>query len=297
MLEALEFTKSQGTGNDFIIVEDLEGNFNLSPKAIAFLCDRHFGIGADGFLLIKPSEIADYKMVYYNSDGSTAEMCGNGIRCLAKYLYDRGLTSNEKVKIETEAGVKEVELLFDESKVIGGKVDMGRPSFKVQDVPILVKGAKEAVEYPLKTERGTFYITALSMGNPHCVLFVEDVDRTPIRSLGRFFEHHPIFPERTNVEFVQVVNPRELKMRVWERGAGETLACGTGACAAASAAIKLRKVKSPVIVKVPGGELVVEWHDSFVYLAGGAEEVFVGFLNQDLLDKLELVTEFEPLGD
>lgn len=297
MLEGLEFTKAHGTGNDFIIVEDLEGEFDLSPKAIAFLCDRHFGIGADGFLLVKPSEVADYRMVYYNSDGSTAEMCGNGIRCLAKYLYDRGLTSKAKVKIETEAGIKEVELLFDETKVIGGKVEMGTPSFKVEDVPILLKGVDEAINYPLQTEKGTFYITALSVGNPHCILFVEDVDRTPVHSLGRFIEHLPIFPERTNVEFVQVVSERELKMRVWERGVGETLACGTGACAAATAAIKLQKAKSPVIIKVPGGELVVEWRDSFIYLAGGAEEVFVGFLNQDLLDKLELVTEFEPSGD
>ncbi len=232
-------------------------------------------------------------MVYFNADGSRAEMCGNGLRCLAKYLYDRGHTSKESFKIETLAGIKKVDLLFDESKVVGARVEMGSPSFAPQDVPILVTDAKEVIDYPIKTEKGSFEVTALSVGNPHCVVFVEDVEKVPLRSWGFQLENHPLFPEKTNVEFVQVVNKQEIKMRVWERGVGETLACGTGACAAVVAGAKKKLVSETSIVKVAGGALVVEWRGGKLFLAGPSEEVFVGFLNADLLGKLELVSEFE----
>lgn len=292
-MEALEFTKSHGTGNDFIIVENFDNQFDLTSKAVAVLCNRHYGIGADGFLIATNSEEADFQMIYFNADGSRAEMCGNGLRCLAKYLYDRGHTSKESFKIETLAGIKKVDLLFDESKVVGAKVEMGSPSFAPQDVPILVKDAKEVVDYPIKTEKGSFEVNALSVGNPHCVVFVENVEKVPLRSWGYQLESHPLFPEKTNVEFVQVVNKQEIKMRVWERGVGETLACGTGACAAVVAAAKKGLVSETSIVKVAGGELVVEWRGVKLFLAGPAEEVFVGFLNADFLGKLELVSEFE----
>ncbi len=286
MEEGLEFSKFQGTGNDFIIIEDLNKSLALSPQIIVQICDRHFGIGADGVILIQPSSQGNFFMSFYNPDGTQAEICGNGIRCMAKYLYERGLSKQDFIQIETLAGLKTVQLIFKNNEVVKVKVEMGTPSFKPQDVPVLLN-VDEVVNFNLNVGEERLKVTCLSIGNPHCVIFAEDIDSLPLKRLGSLIENLSIFPEKTNVEFVQLIKANELKVRVWERGAGETLACGTGACASLAAAVKTRQASSKAVVHLPGGDLEVEWGgNNQIYLTGEAEEIYVGKLNPKYLEKI-----------
>lgn len=280
----LRFTKMHGLGNDFILIDcrdktvsdQLSAAGDLSKR----LCRRRFGIGADQMLLLYPSKIADFKMVIYNADGSEVEMCGNGIRCFAKYIWDRGLSDKDLLSVETAAGIIKPERA---GRMV--KVDMGEPVLDAALIPVnlpphlpLARGGQSGVvDFPLKIEDKEFKITAVSMGNPHAVIFVDDVDSLDVKTYGPLIENHVLFPKRTNVEFIQVLGHESIKMRVWERGAGETLACGTGASAAGVAAFIKGFTGRRVNVALSGGELLIEWkEDNHVYMTGPAEEVFEG---------------------
>jgi diaminopimelate epimerase len=282
----LRFTKMHGLGNDFILIDcrdnDLTGLNSLSGLSRK-LCHRRFGIGADQVLLLYPSSIADFKMVIFNADGSEVEMCGNGIRCFAKYIWDRGLSEKEVLAVETAAGIirpgKSGQLV---------KVDMGEPVLEGRLIPVnlpphppLGKGGQGGViDFPLKIEDREFRITAVSMGNPHAVIFVDDVETFEVKKYGSLIEKHELFPRRINVEFIQVLDSGTLRMRVWERGSGETMACGTGASAAAVASNLRGFTGKRVKVILTGGELVIEWkEDDHVYMTGPAVEVFEGSIN------------------
>lgn len=281
----LEFSKYQAAGNDFVIINDMEGFLSLTPDEVRLLCDRHYGVGADGLIVARPSRIADAYMLFYNPDGSLAEMCGNGIRCFAKFLYDQQLVNRKNMKIETKAGVKEVELFFERGTPIGAKVNMGKVSFLAKDIPTtLLPEDKEVVEAKLKLNDIELIVTCVSVGNPHCVVFVDEVERIKIDRLGPAIENHEAFPNRTNVEFATVESSNLIKARVWERGAGATLACGTGAVAVAAAACKTGMCSYPVRVDLPGGHLFVEFDsEKNAYLEGVAEHVFNGFLSVEFI--------------
>ncbi|HUV05470.1 MAG TPA: diaminopimelate epimerase [Armatimonadota bacterium] len=280
-MKELEFTKAHGIGNDFIIIDCLRGNLgdtNLARLAVR-LCDRNFGIGGDGLILILPSERADFRMRTINSDGSEAEMCGNGIRCLARYLFDRGL-AGESVAVETLAGVKPIGIVRGEGCGVGFTVDMGVPRLEAEEIPVSGFDGR-VISRPLEVDGTQFSITCVSMGNPHCVILAGSngapVDRSTLESLGPKIENHPAFPSRTNVEFARVVSDHELQVDVWERGAGITLACGTGACASVVAGVLNGKVGRKATVYLTGGDLLVDWReDGAVYMTGPAEEVFTG---------------------
>lgn len=279
MSDKVEFFKFQGAGNDFVLIDELAKKHYFTREQIVKLCDRHFGIGADGLVLVRSSESADFKMAFYNPDGSEAEMCGNGIRCLTKYVYDHGLTSKENLVVETLAGNKELFLSVQDGKVENVKVDMGSPVFVRTAIPML-GGEGEAIGEPLRIEQTMLQVTCLSMGNPHCVIFVKDTSNTSVTKIGSLVECLPIFPQRTNVGFAQVITRKEIDLRVWERGVGETLACGTGACAAVAASVRNRLTQRKVIVHLPGGDFKVEWADNdHMYLMGPAEEVFSGSIS------------------
>lgn len=278
-MQEKEFSKYQAIGNDFIIIDDLKKRLRLSPEHVIRLCDRHFGIGADGLILIRPSEKSSFAMAYYNADGSAAEMCGNGIRCLGKYVYDHSLTPKNDLLIETGAGDREISLIREGEVVVEVRVDMGGPRFKRQEIPMLGDQDAEVINQALDIKEATLQITCLSIGNPHCVIFVENTENVGVGKVGPIIERLPVFPERTNVEFVQLVGPRELKVRVWERGVGETLACGTGACASVVASVRNNFSGRKVTVHLRGGDLKVEWSENnHVYLTGPAEEVFRGVI-------------------
>ncbi|HHV72225.1 MAG TPA: diaminopimelate epimerase [Clostridia bacterium] len=276
----MRFTKMHGTGNDFVVIEDIDGSIpeeEFSGLANR-LCDRRFGIGADGLILVLPSREADFKMRIFNADGSEAEMCGNGIRCFAKYLRSEGLTDKKSLNIETKAGLIKPEIVSDGKLGALVKVDMGSPKLEREEIPMIGKPGKVINEL-ININGLEFRVTCVSMGNPHCVIFVDDLDSIPLTSLGPQIENSPLFPARTNVEFVQILGRNELKMRVWERGAGETLACGTGACASAVAAFLNKKTGRKVTVHLPGGDLLVEWaDDDRVFMTGPAVMVFSGYL-------------------
>ncbi|GBC98975.1 Diaminopimelate epimerase [bacterium HR17] len=278
---ALTFTKMHGLGNDFVVIGALDG-LPLSEDRLAafarFACDRHFGIGADGVIWVLPTTLADFQMRIFNPDGSEAEMCGNGIRCAAKWFYDRDYAKDRWVRVATKAGVKTVQVHTDNGRAVAVSVDMGAPIFDPARVPTTLGNGNEAVEVPLPVDEvGTLTVTVVSMGNPHCVVFVDDVATIPIERVGPLIEHHPAFPQRTNVEFVQVISPHELRVRVWERGAGATLACGTGACAALVAAVRTKRVDRRARVHLPGGTLDIHWQsDGTVLMTGPAAEVFRG---------------------
>lgn len=275
-MREIEFAKYHGLGNDFIIIEDIEGSAGLAPAEISGICDRHTGVGADGLLFVRRSETADFRMVYHNADGSEAEMCGNGIRCFAKYVHDYRLSSKTSLDIETLAGSRHVEVLTEEGVATAFAVDMGAPEFSPAEIPVRA-GTDEAVSVPLPTSRGEVSATCLSMGNPHCVLFGPDVDLAPVAALGSELERSQVFPEGVNVEFAQVIDPSHVRVRVWERGVGETQACGTGACAAVVAAVRLGLTGRKVDVELPGGTLAVEWTDvGTVTMTGPATQVFTG---------------------
>jgi diaminopimelate epimerase len=281
----LEFVKMHGLGNDFIVMEDLAEELEFSAQAVEWFCDRNFGIGADGLILVRPSTVpeADFFMLYYNSDGSVAEMCGNGIRCFAKYVVDHGLVPADQnsLAVDTLAGLKPITVTrADDGTMYVATVDMGEPVLLPAAIPTNMRcGGNEdmVIGCPLETEMGTFDVTPISMGNPHCVLWVDDVDTAPVWELGELIENHPQFPNKTNVEFAQMVGDDTIRLRVWERGCGETLACGTGACAAAAVASLTLRSGRETTVELPGGDLAIHWAENgHVLMTGPAESVFAG---------------------
>lgn len=273
----MKFTKMQGCGNDYVYIDCTKNTLENISEAAVKVSDRHFGIGSDGLILIKPSETADFFMDMYNNDGSRGKMCGNGIRCVAKYVYDNGLTDKKKIKIETLSGIKELDLTVEDGKVTFVTVDMGSPITKPSLIP--VKSDKEVlIKEPVKVGDQVYEITCVSMGNPHAVVFVDDPGKISLETLGPLFDFHEIFPERVNTEFVQVIDRKHIKMRVWERGSGETLACGTGACASVMACILNGLTDHEVTVSLLGGELVIRYDEvkNTVFMTGPAVTVFTG---------------------
>ena len=273
----MKFTKWQGTGNDFVIVNGFEETISdYSAKAVE-VCDRHYGIGADGLIMVLPSTIADVQMRIFNSDGSEPEMCGNGIRCFAQYVYESGLMNKTELSVETLAGIIRPNLLLENGRVGSVCVDMGEPRLLRGEIPMTGTPEERVVDEPLTVGDSTYRITCVSMGNPHCIIFTEEVDSLDLPASGKPIETHPLFPRKTNVEFVQVIDRHNLRMRVWERGAGVTLACGTGTCATVVAAVLNNKTDRKVKVRLDGGELLVEWRENnHVYMTGPAVEVFRG---------------------
>lgn len=275
----MNFTKMHGLGNDYVYVNCFKENVGDAPELAKKVSDRHFGIGADGLVLIKPSTCADFAMEIYNADGSEAKMCGNGIRCLGKYVYDYGLTKKEHLTVETRSGIRELILQTENGKVGSVCVDMGTPRLNAHCIPILSE--RDLVLDDIIEIKGKEYrMTGISMGNPHAVVFVENLADFPVEDVGRGFEYHPRFPERINTEFCHVPDRKTIEMRVWERGAGETLACGTGACAAVVAAVLNNLTDEMVIVKLKGGNLHVKWNRTVnrVYMTGDTVRVFDGVL-------------------
>jgi diaminopimelate epimerase len=269
------FSKWHGIGNDFVIVDGRKEQIDDYKQAAIEICDRHFGVGADGLVMILPSEIADFKMRIFNSDGSEAEMCGNATRCIARYLYEQKLTTKTKIVIETKAGMIKPEIIFKNGNFETVKVDMGEPILAAEDIPVAGFGKEQVVHKELTVLDKTYQITCVSMGNPHCVIFVEDINAVELEKIGPMIETQPMFPKKINVEFVEVKSKDHLRMRVWERGAGITLACGTGSCATIVAAILNEKTGRSAKIELDGGDLYVEWgEDNHVYLSGPAEEVF-----------------------
>ena len=278
----IPFVKMHGCGNDYIYI-DCRSRTPDDPAALARrLSDRHFGIGGDGIILICPSQKAEYRMRMFNVDGSEAEMCGNGLRCFAKYLYDRGLTQGESVAVETGAGVLRVQIFPEDGKAARLRIAMGMPRLERPEIPMTGGPGRAineelSIDVPGESLPRSFRFTAVSMGNPHCVIYVDRTDDFPVAVYGPFIEHHPLFPRRANVEFVQVLTSDEVKMRVWERGAQETLACGTGASAVGVAGVLTGRTGRHILVRLLGGDLAIDWSDDgCVYLTGPAEEVFEG---------------------
>jgi diaminopimelate epimerase len=278
--DGMKFTKMQGLGNDYVYVNCFEEEVENPEELAKKVSDRHFGIGSDGLILIKPSKVADFCMDMYNADGSRGEMCGNGIRCVAKYVYDKGLTKKQQIHIETLAGIKELELTIEDDKVCLVCVDMGEPELIAKKIPVTAS-TEQAVNIPICVDDIEYHITCVSMGNPHCVVFMDDVEDLEIEKLGPKFENHVNFPNRINTEFVKVLDEHTLQMRVWERGSGETLACGTGACATAVAAILNGHCKEEITVRLLGGDLKIYWDRNLnhVFMTGTANIVFDGEIN------------------
>lgn len=280
----MKFTKMHGCGNDYIYV--YTGTDPVSdgdkPELAKRLSDRHKGIGSDGLIFINPTDKADFEMEMYNADGSRGTMCGNGIRCVGKYVYDHGLTDRNSVDILTGAGVKRLELRTENGIATGATVNMGKPVLEPSNIPVVMNGrddSKPIISIPIDIENNDYNITCVSMGNPHCVIFVDNpVENVDLSDLGPLFEHHVIFPDRVNTEFNNVVDRSHLKMRVWERGSGETMACGTGACASVVAAVLNDLTERQVRVSLLGGDLDIKWDegDGCVYMTGPAETVFEG---------------------
>ena len=273
----MKFTKMHGIGNDYVYVNCFSETVE-NPEAVSkFVSDRHFGIGSDGLILIKPSENADFEMDMYNSDGSAGAMCGNGIRCVAKYVYDYGLTDKTSISVSTRSGIKYLDLTVEDGKVVQVKVDMGAPVLKALEIPVLFD-KEQVVDEPISINGKSFRMTCVSMGNPHCVVPVEDVNDLKIEEIGPEFEHNDCFPDRVNTEFIRVIDRKTVQMRVWERGAGETWACGTGACAVAVACIINGWTEEEVHVKLRGGDLKICWdkEKNTVYMTGPATVVFDG---------------------
>ncbi|MDE7366311.1 MAG: diaminopimelate epimerase [Lachnospiraceae bacterium] len=273
----MKFTKMEGLGNDYIYINCFQETVD-NPKELAVrYSDRHFGIGSDGLILIKPSAVADFCMDMYNADGSQAEMCGNGIRCVGKYVYDYGLTNKTQVSVETLAGIKYLDLIVENQKVTSVTVDMGMPVLCPSEIPVALD-QEQAVDVPIVINDCEYRMTCVSMGNPHAVIFVDHVHDFPLSTIGPLFECHQLFPNRINTEFVEIINDSEVNMRVWERGSGETLACGTGACASTVACILNHKTKDEITLHLLGGDLKVRWDraENKVYMTGPANIVFEG---------------------
>lgn len=277
----MKFTKLHGCGNGYIYVNLFEEKLDNPAEMSIKVSDHHFGIGSDGLITIGPSEKADFTMHIYNADGSEAEMCGNGVRCVGKYVYDHGLTDKTEVAVETGAGIKLLELNIEDGKVATVRVDMGEPIFAPEEIPVVAKG-EPVIKEPIQVGDRTWEMTCVSMGNPHAVVFVDDVEHFPLETYGPLFENHERFPKRTNTEFVKVVSPTEAYMRVWERGSAETWACGTGTCATVVACILNGLTERKVLVHLLGGDLIIEWDEetNHVFMTGPATEVFSGEYNE-----------------
>ena len=273
------FTKMHGLGNDYVCINCFRERVEDPPGFARTLCDRHYGIGADGLILICPSKVSDFKMEIYNSDGSVAGMCGNGIRCLGKYVYDYRLTGKETLSIETKSGIRNMHLHIQDGKACGAMVDMGVPRLNAHSIPILSE-KDLVINDPIEVQEKNYRMTGISMGNPHAVIFLEEINGISLEETGRELEFHPRFPERANIEFCHVTARNRMEIRVWERGVGETLACGTGACAAVVAFVLNDLTDEEVIVKLLGGELSVRWDRkvNHVFLEGPAVKVFDGVL-------------------
>ncbi len=273
----MKFTKMEGLGNDYIYVNCFQEKVEHPEEIAVRYSDRHFGIGSDGLILICPSDIADFRMVMYNADGSQAEMCGNGIRCVGKYVYDYGLTRKTDISVETLAGIKYLNLLVTDGAVEQVTVDMGAPILDAEQIPVEFSRT-QVINEPILVNQAEYHMTCVSMGNPHAVVFVDSVKDIPLEKLGPLFENHRLFPKRINTEFVEIINDSEVNMRVWERGAGETLACGTGACASTVACILNQKTKDEIVLHLLGGDLKVKWDRAVnkVYMTGPAKVVFDG---------------------
>lgn len=273
----MKFTKMHGIGNDYVYVNCFEETLEDPGAVSKRISDRHFGIGSDGLILICPSEVADFQMKMFNSDGTQAQMCGNGIRCVGKFVYDKGLTDKTEVSVETLAGIKFLELHVENGQVASVTVDMGKPELVPENIPA-VCDQEQFVSVPLEVDGKQWHVTAVSMGNPHAIVYVDDVMAQNLPELGPHFEHHPAFPERVNTEFIHVLDDHTLEMRVWERGAGETLACGTGACASLVATVLNGKCQRSAVLKLLGGDLNITWDEAtgHVFMTGPAETVFEG---------------------
>lgn len=276
----MKFTKMQGLGNDYVYVNCFEEKIENPPAVARYVSDRHFGIGSDGLIMINPSEVADFEMEMYNADGSRGEMCGNGIRCVAKYVYDYGLTDKTKISVETLGGIKYLDLTVEDGKVVLVKVDMGKPELKSDLIPIISENEK-VIDEPIEVDGQVYHMTGVSMGNPHTVIYVDDVKNLDLEKIGPKFENHERFPKRINTEFVHCIDRNTVEMRVWERGSGETLACGTGACAVAVASILNNLTDTRVTVKLLGGDLQIEWdrEKKHVFMTGPAKVVFDGVID------------------
>ena len=273
----MKFTKMQGLGNDYVYVNGFEERIENPSEMAVKVSNRNFGVGSDGLILINPSEKADFEMEMYNADGSRGEMCGNGIRCVAKYVYDYGLTDKTHISVETLGGIKYLDLTVEDGKVVLVRVDMGSPILTPAQIPVIADEA-EAVAVPILVDETEYQMTCVSMGNPHAVIFMDDIEHLEIEKIGPKFEHHERFPNRVYTEFVKVLDRHTASMRVWERGSGETLACGTGACAVAVACILGGYTENKVTVKLLGGDLLIEWdrEQNKIYMTGPAEVVFDG---------------------
>lgn len=273
----MKFTKMEGLGNDYVYVNCFRETVDNPSEVAKKVSDRHFGIGSDGLILIRPSEVADFRMDMYNADGSQAEMCGNGIRCVAKYVYDYGLTDKTSISIETLAGIKYLDLQVTDGKVSLITVNMGSPELVPDKIPV-ISDSKRVVDEPIEVGGTTYKMTCVSMGNPHCIVFVEDTASFPLETVGPLFENHERFPKRVNTEFIQLLDRKTVNMRVWERGSCETLACGTGACASAVACILNGLTEDEITLHLLGGDLIVRWDQekNLVYMTGPARVVFDG---------------------
>lgn len=273
----MKFTKMHGCGNDYVYINCFEEKVENPSELAVKVSNRHFGVGSDGLILICPSDKADFRMDMYNADGSQSEMCGNGIRCVGKYVYDYGLTDKEEVSVETLAGIKYLKFQIEDGKVKMITVDMGEPELIAKNVPVISEHEK-AIDEEIIVDGMSYRMTCVSMGNPHCVVFVDSTAEFPLEEIGPKFESHKRFPRRVNSEFVQVLSENEVNMRVWERGTGETLACGTGTCATAVACVLNGKTKDEVKVHLLGGDLIIKWDrkTNHIYMTGPAEVVFDG---------------------
>ena len=280
----IKFTKMHGLGNDYVYIDAINQNIQNESKLAQFVSNRHFGIGSDGLILICESKVADFKMRMFNSDGSEAEMCGNGIRCVGKFVYDKGFTNKTTVTIETLAGIKTLKLNIKDEKVETVRVDMGEPILEANKIPVISK--EEPVKnLELEAENRKFKFTCVSMGNPHAITIVENTKEFEVERYGKILEVDKAFPKKANIEFAQVIDKENIKMRVWERGAGETLACGTGACATAVACNLLNLTGRKVNIELLGGTLNIEWNenDNHIYMTGPAVTVFDGELYKEAI--------------
>lgn len=285
----MEFYKYHSLGNDYILIEALHSPVRLSPEDIRLLCDRHLGIGSDGVIVIEPSRRAACRMVNYNPDASEAGVSGNGLRCLAKHLYDMGIRREKKLGVETPSGIRDITINTAMDRVTTIEVNMGRPDFRRSSIPMKGEG-EEAVDFPLQVGGKRLSVTCLSMGSPHCVLFLEEPDGRMVKELGPALENHPLFPLRVNVEFAQVISMSEMRLRSWERGAGETLASAAGAAAAVAAALRTGRCKRKVHVQLPGGLMEVEvTPEGEVLTRGPARRVFRGELDEDWRERSRII--------
>lgn len=274
----IEFTKWQGCGNDFVLVDDRSESIKDPAELSRKMCDRHYGIGADGLIIIRPSDKADTRMRIYNTDGSEAEMCGNGIRCFARWVYELGLVPGEEFTVETGAGILVPKIIKENGRITGVRVDMGQPVLDAEKIPTKGFGTGRVVDKTIEVLGETYHVTCVSMGNPHCVVLWDDLSTLDIEKLGPAFENHPAFPNRVNTEFVSVRDKNHVRMRVWERGAAVTMACGTGACATLTACVLNERTERQAEIELDGGKLFIEWSekDNHIYMTGPAEEVYKG---------------------